>query len=191
MKSFFWAAAALSLAGCATAPPTEYYRMAALPGPVQSSAPVSITVRGIGIPGYLNETGIAKPAGAYQFASYSNALWAEPLGDMLQSVMVQDLAQVLPAASVAAGGGAVSGPPGVLVEVNILRFDPDPDGKILLLAQVAVKAGPARIVCATRTLRSSIVPDAGVTGIVAAMSGLWAGAASQVADMVEDCPAAP
>jgi len=162
--------------------------MAALPGPVQSSAPVSIAVRGIGLPGYLDQTGIAKPAGAYQFASYANALWAEPLGDMLQSVMVQDLAQLLPEASVTESGGAVAAAPGVLVEVNILRFDPDPDGRILLLAQVAVKAGPDRMICATRTLQSSAAPDAGVTGIVAAMSGLWAGAAGQVADMVEDCP---
>jgi uncharacterized lipoprotein YmbA len=188
MKAAFWAILTLALAGCAAAPPTAYYRMAALPGPVQNSAPVAIAVRGIGIPAYLEQTGIAKPAGAYQFASYANALWAAPLGDMLQSVMVQDLAQVLPAATVTASGGAVSGPPGVLVEINILRFDPDPDGRIQLLAQVAVKAGPGRTVCATRTLQSSAAPDAGVTGIVAAMSGLWAGAAGQVANMVEDCP---
>jgi len=188
MRALLWAALALGLAGCATAPPTLYYRMAALPGPVHESAPVSIAVRGIGLPAYLDQTGIAKPAGAYQFAAYANALWAEPLGDMLQSVMVQDLGQVLPEATVTASGGAVSASAGVLVEINIVRFDPDPDGRILLLAQVAVKAGPERTVCATRTLQSSAAPDAGVTGIVAAMSGLWAGAAGQVADMVEDCP---
>jgi uncharacterized lipoprotein YmbA len=102
--------------------------------------------------------------------------------------MVQDLAQVLPDATVTASGGAVAAAPGVLVEINILRFDPDPDGQILLLAQVAVKTGPERTVCATRALQSSATPDAGVTGIVAAMSGLWAGAAGQVADMVENCP---
>jgi uncharacterized lipoprotein YmbA len=162
--------------------------MAALPGPVHNSAPLSIAVRGIGIPGYLDQTGIAKPAGAYQFAAYANALWAEPLGDMLQAVMVEDLARALPAATVTASGGAVAAPPGVLVEINVLRFDPDPDGKILLLAQVAVKTGPDRTVCGTKTLQSSATPDAGVPGIVAAMSGLWAGAAGQVADMVEDCP---
>jgi uncharacterized lipoprotein YmbA len=187
MKALKWLIVAL-LAGCAAAPPTVYYRMAALPGPVHESAPVSIAVRGIGLPGYLEQNGIARPAGAYQFASYANALWAEPLGEMLQSVMVQDLAQVLPDATVTASGGAVAAAPGVLVEINILRFDPDPDGQILLLAQVAVKTGPERTVCATRALQSSATPDAGVTGIVAAMSGLWAGAAGQVADMVENCP---
>jgi uncharacterized lipoprotein YmbA len=188
MRALIWGALALGLAGCAAAPPTVYYRMAALPGPVQGSAPVSIAVRGIGLPGYLDQTGIAKPAGAYQFAAYANALWAEPLGGMLQSVMVQDLAQVLPEATVTESGGAVSASPGVLVEINILRFDPGPDGRILLLAQVAVKTGPGRTICATRTLQSSATPDDGVTGVVAAMSGLWAGAAGQVADMVEDCP---
>jgi len=188
MKALLWAVLALGLAGCAAAAPTLYYRMAALPGPVRDSAPVSIAVRGIGIPGYLDQTGIAKPAGAYQFASYANALWAEPLGDMLQSVMVQDLAQALPDTTVTASGGAVAAAPRVLVEINILRLDPDPDGKILLLAQIAVKTGPDRTVCGTKTLQSSATPGAGVTGIVAAMSGLWAGAAGQVADMVEDCP---
>jgi uncharacterized lipoprotein YmbA len=191
MKALLWVFVAVGLAGCAAAPPTVYYRMAAQPGPVHDSAPLSIVVRGIGLPGYLDQTGIAKPAGAYEFASYANALWAEPLGDMLQSVMVQDLAQALPEATVTASGGAVGAAPGVLVEINILRFDPDPYGRMRLLAQVAVKTGPERTLCGAKTLQSSAAPDAGVTGIVAAMSGLWAGAAGQVADMVEDCPTAP
>jgi uncharacterized lipoprotein YmbA len=180
-------AAALGLAGCASSPPTNYYRMAALPGANVGAAPVSVGVRSITIPGYLNQTGIAKSSGAYQFASYGNEIWAEPLADMLQNVMVQDLAQRLPAATVIADGGGIQAPSGVLVEMNILRFDPGPDGQIVLTAQVAIKTGAKRVLCATRTLQSTAGPGPGATGTVAAMSTLWAGAADQVAVMVAGC----
>jgi uncharacterized lipoprotein YmbA len=186
-RGWLFALAALALAGCASSPPTNYYRMAAAPGASLGVAPVSIGVRSITIPGYLNQTGIAKPSSAYQFASYPNELWAEPLADMLQGVMVQDLAQRLPSATVIADGGGIQAPAGELVEMNIMRFDPGPDGQIVLQAQVAIKTGAKRALCATRTLQSTAAPGPGATGTVAVMSTLWAAAADQVAAMVAGC----
>jgi uncharacterized lipoprotein YmbA len=178
---------ALLLAGCAAPAPTAYYRLTALPGASVAVAPATIGVRSINIPGYLNQNNIARPAGPYQFASYPNDLWAEPLADMLQSVMAQDLAQRLPGATVLANGGGVEAPEAVLVEMNVQSFDPGPDGRVTLQAQVAIKTGVHRILCETRTLQASATPGPGATGIVAAMSQLWAGAADQVAALVADC----
>ena len=167
------------LAGCASAP-TQYYRLSALPGPVLDTAPQSIRIRNISVPGYLDQNTIAKAGGAYQFDSYPNALWADGLANMLQSTLVEDLTQRLPKVTVT-GTGAIGAPAGLLVEINVLRFDPDPSGSIILNAQIALK-NPDGSFRLTKTIQSSgapATPDA--AGTAAAMSGLWAGLANEIA----------
>jgi uncharacterized lipoprotein YmbA len=182
-RYFCSGAAALTLSACASTPPS-YYRLAAIPGAVQQGRPASIGVRSVGIPGYLDQTGIVSVSGAYQFDTYANELWAEPLAGMLQAVLVQDLAQILPSSTVLASGGAIEAPADILIETNIQKFDPDPSGNMVLLAQVAIKAGKSRKLLVTKTLTLSTVATPGVTGTVAAMSQLWAQAAEQVAVLV-------
>jgi uncharacterized lipoprotein YmbA len=80
------------------------------------------------IAGYLDQNGIAKATSEYEFAVFDNDLWAEPLSDMLQSTLVQNLTQRLPMATVTRSNGAVGTPAGLLVEIEILRFDLDSSG---------------------------------------------------------------
>ncbi len=169
-----------ALASCAS-PPTHYYRLAALPGPVLDSAPQSIRVRNISIPGYLDQDNIAKAGTAYQFASFSNALWAGPLADMLQSTLVENLTQRLPQTTVTSSAGVIGAPAGLLIEINVLRFDPDPSGSITLIAQIALKNsdGSFRL---TKTIQSTATPPTeDAAGTAAAMSTLWAGLSNQIA----------
>jgi uncharacterized lipoprotein YmbA len=173
-------APALAFAGCAS-PQTNYYRLAPMPGPPVSVAALSIGVRSIDIPGYLDQNNIARPGGAYQFDTFPNDLWAEPLAAMLQSVMVQNLAARLPNATVIASGGGIEAPSRILVEINILRFDPTPDGQVLLIAQAAIKAGATRKLLTTKTLRATAAAGPDATSIAAAMSALWAYFATQTA----------
>ena len=132
--------AASALAGCTSAP-TNYYRIAVVPGAIRSGAPGSIGVRSVSIPGYLSQNGIAKPSSGYEFGTYSNEVWAEPLDGMLQSVMVQDLSQRLPASSVLGAGGSIGLSAAALVEINVLNFDPDSSGQVVLTAQIAIRSG--------------------------------------------------
>ncbi len=180
----FFSAAAV-LAGCAS-PPTNYYRIVAAPGPPVSLAAVSVGVRSIVIPGYLDQNNIARAGGAYQFNTYPNDLWAEPLAAMLQSVLVQNLADRLPNAAIIPSGGGIETASRLLLEINILRFDPTPDGQVLLLAQAAIKSGNTRKLLATKTMRISAAGGADATSIVAAMSALWADFASQTAALIID-----
>jgi uncharacterized lipoprotein YmbA len=185
-RDFFFGTA-LTLAGCASPPPPEYFRLAAIPGPVQPSAPFAISVRSVGIPGYLDQSGVVKFSGTYQFDTYDNQLWAAPLAAMLQAVMVENLAQRLPAATVLAAGGAIEAPADVLVELNLLRFDPDAEGNMVLLAQIAIKAGKDRKLLLARTLQAEQPAAAGASGTAAAMSQLWAQAAGEIAAMALTC----
>jgi uncharacterized lipoprotein YmbA len=170
-----------ALAACSS-PPAQYYRLAAMPGATLDTAAKSVRIRNISIPAYLNQNNIAKPSGAYQFAAYGNSLWAEPLADMLQSTLVENLTQRLPRMTVTGAAGVVGASSGLLVEINILRFDPDASGSIVLIAQIAIKTVPDGTFMLTKTIQSSASPatsDAG--GTAAAMSALWAGLANEIA----------
>jgi uncharacterized lipoprotein YmbA len=171
------------LAGCSSAP-SRYYQMQALPGPARRGVSFALTVRSVSIPASLDQSGIVKQSGQYQFATYSDDLWSESLADMLQAVMVQDLQQRLPAAAVLGSGGSISAPADLLVEINVLQFQPDSSGRIELSAAVAIKSGKNRAVLMTRIVQGSLAPAGpGVPDIVAAMSMLWAQAADQITDM--------
>jgi uncharacterized lipoprotein YmbA len=122
---------------------------------------------------------------AYQYATYPNDVWAEPLADMLQADMVQELAQRLPGATVIASGGAIGAPSGVAVEMNVLRFDPDPDGEIDLSVQISIRRGSGDAAYRTLAFERRLAPaEPGAVGEVAAMSALWGQAADQVAALL-------
>lgn len=169
-----------ALAGCASAP-TQYYRLAPVPGAADPGVTGRISVRSISIPGYLDADGIAKPGGPYQYNSFANALWAEPLADLLQSAMVQDLAQRLPQAVVIGAGGAIGAPADRIVEINVLRFDPDASGHIVLIAQAALRSPDAGGTAVTRSIRLTAPCGAAPGDIAAAMSALWGQAADTLA----------
>ncbi len=177
---------AAALSACSS-PPTHYYRLAVIAGTSRSSAPFTVGIRSVSIPGYLDQSGIAKGGGDYRFDVYSNDLWADQLASMLQAVMVQDLAQRLPTATVIGTGGSIGVSPDVLVEINVLRFDPDSAGQLVLNAQIAIKSGRTRALWATQSFAQHAPPDGvDASGIVAGMSLLWAAMAEQIADFLAE-----
>lgn len=179
--AFGAAPAALALSGCTSANP-NYYRIGAVPGPAVAGAPASIEVRTISIPGYLDRTGIIKQAQSYQLDIHSNDIWAEPLADMLQDAMVQDLSARLSGSTIIGAGGSIGANAALLVEINVLRFDPDPDGQMVLQIQVGLRDGQSMDLLATRSFRHQ-APAGGpaVAGIVGTMSQLWGEAADDIA----------
>jgi uncharacterized lipoprotein YmbA len=177
------AAAVMALAGCASAA-TNYFRLAVIPGAVNSGPSPRIGVRSINIPGYLDQNGIAKAGGAYELSTYANDIWAEPLNTMLQDVTVQELAQRLPQAVVLGSGGSIAAAADLLIEANVLRFDPDSSGQITLTVQIALKSVQDYRLLTVQTFTSSATPaGADVTDTVATMSALWAKLADQLATL--------
>jgi len=177
---------AVLLAGCASAP-TYYFRLAAIPGAVLQSPVIKIGVRNVSIPGYLDQDGIAKPGSDVAFSTFPNDVWAEPLGAMLQDVTVQELIQRLPAAIVISNSGAIAAAVDILIETNVLRFDPGSSGKVILVVQIALKSGRDYQPFLVQTLTRSAQPaGADPASIAATMSTLWAGVIDQLAPMIID-----
>ena len=170
-----------ALVGC-TSPNPNYYRLGAVPGPVVGRGPSSVEVRSISIPGYLDRQGIVKRAGDFSLDIHTNDIWAEPFADMLQATMVQDLTQRMPGTTVIGAGGSIGVNADLLVETNVLRFDPNPDGTMTLQVQVAVRSGESLQIVRTRTIQENgPANEPVVANIVSAMSTLWGAAANDIA----------
>jgi uncharacterized lipoprotein YmbA len=175
------AAAVFALAGCASAP-TNDFRLAVIPGAVNNGPALKIAVRSINIPGYLDQNGIAKAGAAYELSSFANDIWAEPLNDMLEDVTVQELSQRLPASLVIGSGGSIASASDLLIETNVLRFDPDSSGLITLSVQIALKSGQDYHLLTVQNFSAAATPaGADVTSTVATMSALWGKFADQLA----------
>ncbi|MCB8879661.1 membrane integrity-associated transporter subunit PqiC [Acidisoma cellulosilytica] len=175
---------ALGLSGCASADP-NLYRIGAVTGGAITGAPPQIEVRTISIPGYLDRTGIVKKAQDYKIDIHSNDIWAEPLADMLQAAMVQDLTTRLTGATVIGAGGSIGANADLLVEINVLRFDPDTNGQMILQLQVGIRDGQTMTLLGTRTIQHQApAGEPLVASIVSTMSALWGQAADDIAAFV-------
>ncbi|MDE8346053.1 MAG: PqiC family protein [Acidocella sp.] len=166
---------------------TDYYRLAMVAGASVSGKTGVITVRRISLPSYLDRNAINRPGGDYRFETFDHTEWAEPLGDMLQAIMVEDLAQRLPDATILASGSAIGTTPDMVVEIAVQRFDFDAAGRLALVGQIAIKAGPDRALVAQSGVRAAMaVGGADATASVAAMSVLWAQCADNVTRLIAD-----
>ncbi len=181
-RGFSLLLAAGALAGCASAR-VRYYRLAAVPGVVRGGDGKRIGVRNVGIPGDLDQNTLARPGDAYQLNAYANDLWAAPLASMLQTTMVRDLAQRLPADTVLQDGGAIGAAPDVYLEIQVLRFVPDASGNVTLQAQIGSRPGNTqdfKLQDFTATVQGGSTPE----GLAAAMSTLWGQLADAAAGLV-------
>jgi uncharacterized lipoprotein YmbA len=105
--------------------------------------------------------------------------WGEPFGDIVTRILVGDLAQRLPKAQVfKADSPTATRPAAATLQIDFSRFDPDPDGTIVLVARWTLTAANGVIEDSNRlTAKPGSDSDA---DIVAAMSQ----ALGQLADKI-------
>ncbi len=82
--------------------------------------------------------------------------------------------------------GSITAEADATVEMDIQRFDADPSGQVVLLAQVAVSRGRTRATAATRVVRLLVQPTGpGTAALVAAMSAALGQLADALAAMLQ------
>jgi len=172
-------AALLLLAACTGSPAPNLFTLQAQPGIVSSSRSLAVELRRVGLAGYLDRPEIVRGTEQYRLKLSETDRWGEPLGRMIDRVLTEDLVRRLPNGTVFAESGAISARPDTVLEVDIQRLDADPDGSMVLLAQIAIR--PEGRPANARVVRLA-VPISGLTaaGHVAAMSA----AIAQLADAV-------
>jgi uncharacterized lipoprotein YmbA len=169
-------------AACSSPNPSLYV-LATVPGPTDRGAPRVIQLRTISIAHYLERSQIVRSSEGYRMEVLSNEWWGEPLDAMLGRILVQELSQRLPGATVYGDNGAISTPSDATVEINLQRFDLDHDGDLLLVSQIAVDSKRA----VSRGLTFTVRPADGTTqALVAAMSVAVARVADTVAAMLTE-----
>ncbi|HEY7576450.1 MAG TPA: PqiC family protein [Acetobacteraceae bacterium] len=159
----------ISLAACSSPNPV-LYTIVPVPGAEQATSPKVILVQQIGLERYLERSQIVRSSEDYKLDVMSNDWWGEPLGAMLNRVLVDELQQRLPRSVVISEAGAVSAPADATVTLNVQRMDEDASGNLILQSQAGIffkgRAAPV-----LHNFRFSIAPGApGVRGEVAAIS---------------------
>ena len=172
---------ACALTACASPDPT-YYTLQVVPGVPSPGARVIMEVRRPGLAGYLDRSDIVLKSASYKLDVNSQLRWAEPLGDMIGRVLSQDLSQRLAGASVFTESGAITAEPTMRLEIDILDFDAEASGNVVLTAEVALERGTTHEPLSTRHVTLTAQPGGpGAGNLAAALSGLLGQLADRVA----------
>ena len=124
-----------AVAACAT-PPPRLFTLAPRPGKPDDRVVATIGVRRVELAKYLDRPEIVRHIDPYQLGMSDYVRWGEGLGDMVTRVLVADLAQRLPRSQLYAAAGPLAPPsPGIVLEVNIDKFEPEPSSAVVLAAQ--------------------------------------------------------
>ncbi len=183
--------ALLSQGGCAS-PDPALYTLRAVPGQGAGGGPATVKLARPGLAGYLDRSEIVRDSTANRLDIKAGERWGEPLGDMIGRVLALDLAQRLPGSSVFTEAGAISVDASATVEMDVQRFDLDPAGEVVLLAQVAVEQGRDHDHALTRSLRLTARPAGPDTPqLVSAESDALGQLADQVAAMLRSLQPTP
>jgi uncharacterized lipoprotein YmbA len=126
--------AAVVLAACSSTPP-KVYTLASVSGTAAGGRPVTASVSAVDIPKYLDRPQIVHRTGTVELDVAEFDRWGEPLANMVQRVLADDLTRRLPAGSVVTTSRTLSGDEDRTVELALGRFDPEADGTIVLEAQ--------------------------------------------------------
>ena len=124
-------AAAMLLAGCASAP-MHYYTL--LPAPVAESpspaASLTFEVLPVNVPAQVDQPQLVVRDGGQSVSLLESERWIAPLGDEVRGALAADLARELPGRDV--GGMASPGKPVLQVRLDLRRFDSQPGGYALI-----------------------------------------------------------
>ena len=183
--------ALLTLAGCASSPPTRFFALDPVsPGTAAAAGDTGTPVKvdAVHIPPALDRESMVRGESGNQLQISSQDRWAGDLGEMTRRVLTQDLAQRLPAGMVVAPESpAPAGARGLVIDV--LTFQPQA-GEVVLDADWTLLQGTQANPVLRRSvhLTQSATPSA--QGEAAAMSALLGQLADDIASQMGAAPAA-
>jgi len=125
--------------GCSATTPSKFYTLSSRPGAQAASAPGTVMVKSVELAKYLDRPQIVRRGGGQQLDISEFDRWPEDAHDMVTRVMVENLSIRLPQSQVFAGSGPLTMNADVTIESEIRRFDPDPDGTVVLAANWLVQ----------------------------------------------------
>ena len=134
----------ISLGGCTTTPPTNFYILTPLPS-AESLGPATVAAGGpsIGIgpvtlPQYLDRPQIVTRASRARLNLGEFDQWAAPLKDIVASVLAENLSMLMSTDHIAVYPWPRSTTIDYQIMVDVTRFDGEMGGEVLLLARWSI-----------------------------------------------------
>jgi len=125
----------LLASGCTATPPSHFYTLAPRPALQPARYSGIVMVKPVELAKYLDRPQIVRYADAYQLSFSEFERWGEGMRDMVTRVLVENLSTRLSGGQVYDGSGPLTLRPDATIEVEISRFDADPNGAVILAAQ--------------------------------------------------------
>lgn len=177
--------AALTLAACASSPPTRYYALdpVAPEGSPQQVSGTPVKIDAVHIPPALDRSSMLRGESANRLVISAQDEWAGDLGEMIRRVLTQDLAARLPSGMVIAPHSPA--PPDARgIVVDILTFEPQGSGEVTLDAAWTLLQGTQSNPVLRRSVHLTTSAAASAGGEAAAMSTLLGELADRMAPAV-------
>ena len=176
------------LCGCSSTPVTRSYVLSAtVAAPVAagtSAAPVTVVIKNLALPQYLDRSQIVIRGGGHRIQIVENELWAGNLRQDMTRVLVENLGRLLASDRVVAAPYSVPLQPDYRVEVEVLRFERGSDARVALVARWWLTRGSDGVLLASPSetyLGSPLVADTPFEALVASMSAVYAELAQAIA----------
>jgi uncharacterized protein len=132
----------ISLAGCATTPPSSFYTLATLPAAKTSAAVTgqspAIGVGPVGFPAFFDRSPLVTRSGSSELTVDELHRWGGSLQDDFPRVLGENLAHLLGTSRVLLQTAEVRYPVDFRVAVDVLRFEATEQGKAVLKVRWAL-----------------------------------------------------
>lgn len=182
MKSAFFLAA-LCAVGCGSSRDPLYYAMGAVPGPAIATSAAVVELRRPELAGYLDRSDIVGGVVDRRLRLRSGDAWGEPLDDMVERVLAEDMRQRI-GATVLREAEAIGRRADTVVAVDIARFEQGDDGRIVLQAHIVVSTRAGATPAARQVSLSARLKGPDTPAMVDAMSDLLGRLADAIATMM-------
>lgn len=188
--------ACLALWSCTTlqpkADPSRFFTLTAVSqfeqnGPQGSFNPggISIGIGPVKFPGYLDREQLVTRISQNRFQVAENDRWAEPLEENFTRVLLQNLTALLPTAHFTNYPWPLSARPEYQVTIDMLRFEPNANGHVELVARWLVREAATKQTTPVKETRLSVPANGRSTdAAVAALSGAVGDFSREIAQAV-------
>ena len=191
MRSCMALVAGLLLSGCGGGPPTRFYTLAPTPPGTAITSRMCqtrpVSVQRVLLPEALDRQSMVRANGTAQLIIVNQDRWAAPLDSMIRHALAEDLRARLPSGRVLLPGDVT--PPGGAagLNINILRFLGDSDGKVTLRADWTLpgrQGKPSQIHSVSIDTQAS---SSRASDLAAAMSQAVGKLADRIAGVLRGC----
>lgn len=129
--------------GCSILEPqpdlTRFFVLASLAEPATDTSNLRIGIGPLALPDYLRRTEMARRDSETEVRYADTSRWAEPLEEGLARTLAENIALLVGTKRVLVVPAPIRSEPDVTVPIEVIRFEPTPDGDVLLIARWVVR----------------------------------------------------